>query len=230
MTGLSVALVGADGAGKSTVAAALAASPRLSVAVRYLGDNPEAGGARLPTTRLIWHLRTSRGLGPTHGPPSAAPRPTRTFAARLWSAPRTIGLLLNQMAEELWGWVGVRRAVRRGLVVVLDRNWLHDYWFHDVVGADRSPPQRLHGWWLRRVLPRPDLTVCLDADAEVLHARKPEGRIDDLRSRRQEYLDMAASSRRFVIVDVAQPVDDVVHEVIGHVRAELDERKVRTDP
>jgi hypothetical protein len=43
---------------------------------------------------------------------------------------------------------------------------------------------------LKRVYPRPSELVLLDAPAEVLHARKPEGTLEALRARRQEYLDL----------------------------------------
>ena len=218
MKGFTVALIGADGAGKSAVASRLAASLPLPAVAVYMGENPEAGGAVLPTTRWLWRRRAAAGAGPVHGaPPPPGSRSRRRLSARLLGAPRTLLLLLNQLAEETWRWRQVQREVRRGQVVVLDRSWLHDYWFYDVVGSHRSPVQKVHGWWLRRVLGRPELTLCLDAPAEVLHARKPEGSLDNLRRRRDEYLQLGHLTAGFAVVDVSAPLEDVIAEARARV-------------
>lgn len=176
MRAFAVALIGADGAGKSAVAGRLTSSLPMPAIAVYMGENPEAGGAVLPTTRWLWRRRAAAGAGPVHGaPPPPGSRQRRGLAVRLLGAPRTALLLLNQLAEEWWRWRSVQREVRQGRIVVLDRSWLHDYWFYDVVGDHRSPVQKVHGWWLRRVLGRPEMTICLDAPAEALHARKARG-------------------------------------------------------
>jgi hypothetical protein len=218
-----VALIGADGAGKSAVASRLATSLPVPAVAVYMGENPEAGGAVLPTTRWLWRRRAAAGAGPVPGaPPPPGSRVRRSAPARLLGAPRTGLLLLNQLVEETWRWRAVRRQVRRGQVVVLDRSLLHDYWFYDVVGPHRSPVQRVHGWWLRRVLDRPELTICLDAPAETLYARKPEGGLDNLRRRREEYLRLAHLTEAFHVVDVTAPLDDVVAEAAALVMAHAD--------
>ena len=48
--------------------------------------------------------------------------------------------------------------------------------------------RRIHGYNLRRLYPRPDLVILLDAPAEVFFARKGEGTLESIESRRQEYL------------------------------------------
>lgn len=225
MRGFAVALIGADGAGKSAVAGRLASSLPMPAVAVYMGENPEAGGAVLPTTRWLWRRRAAAGAGPVHGaPPPPGSRPRSGLPVRLLSAPRTALLLLNQLAEEWWRWRSVQREVRRGRIVVLDRSWLHDYWFYDVVGDHRSPVQKAHGLWLRRVLGRPELTICLDAPAETLHARKPEGSLDNLRRRREEYLQLGDLTPAFRVVDVSAPLDDVVAQararIVEHAGAE----------
>jgi hypothetical protein len=58
--------------------------------------------------------------------------------------------------------------------------------------------------------------VLLDAPAEVLHARKPEGSLDAVRARRQEYLDMARAlpSGMLAIVDVSRPEVAVLTDLV----------------
>jgi thymidylate kinase len=70
---------------------------------------------------------------------------------------------------------------------------------------------------LDRVYPRPDLTIVLDAPAEVLFARKPEGTPDLLERRRREYLDLAGEINHAVI-DASQPQDRVESAVIALIR------------
>ena len=73
--------------------------------------------------------------------------------------------------------------------------------------------RRIHGYNLRRLYPRPDLVILLDAPAEVFFARKGEGTLESIEMRRQEYLAQADMFRSFVIVDARQPTDAVVAEV-----------------
>lgn len=77
---------------------------------------------------------------------------------------------------------------------------------------------RLHALLLRHVYPKPEELVVLDAPAEVLHARKPEGTLDALRARRQEYLDLAEHLPHHVLVsvqDVTGPEDEVAAALLA---------------
>ena len=72
---VTVALIGADGAGKSSIARRLATESTLPIKHIYMGDNPEAADHMLVTTRLL--LTVKRWLGKsTHagGPPDPARR------------------------------------------------------------------------------------------------------------------------------------------------------------
>ncbi|MDQ6838687.1 MAG: hypothetical protein M3137_10230 [Actinomycetota bacterium] len=99
---------------------------------------------------------------------------------------------------------------------MLDRHYFYDYYYHHVAEVARSPAHRLHGWWLTKVLPRPDITFCLDAPAEVLYARKPEGTLKERETRREEYVRMAEGVQ-LRMVDVSRPLDEVVGELTNAV-------------
>ena len=77
----------------------------------------------------------------------------------------------------------------------------------------------MHGFLLTRLYPRPDLVVFLDAPPEVLFARKGEGTIASLQRRRGEYRRLGATLTRFAVVETTQPLDAVVTEVEGIIRA-----------
>ena len=64
--------------------------------------------------------------------------------------------------------------------------------------------------------------ICLDAPAEVLYARKREGTLELLESRRQEYLQARSLVTHFTVVDASQDLDSVerqVVDVISHFKS-----------
>jgi thymidylate kinase len=138
---------------------------------------------------------------------------------------RVVGAAPGAACAEEWSRLRrARRLARAGGVVVLDRSQLHDYDHHDVEGPGRSPAERLHGWWLRRVLPRPELSVFLDAPLATLRARKPEGSLDDLRRRCEEYRDLEGLTPGWARVDAGAPPEAVAAAVADAIRGFLRER------
>ena len=66
---------------------------------------------------------------------------------------------------------------------------------------------------MSHVYPKPDLVICLDAPAEVLFARKPEGTVEAIERRRREYFQIRPFVKHFAVVDVTQPEDAVTRAV-----------------
>jgi len=213
---VTVALVGPDGAGKSTVAHQVVAALPFPARYVYMGVNLEASRTMLPTTRLALAIKHARGGRPDMtGRVGSGPHDT-TRSRRGPVAGLRAGLRMTNWIAEEW----YRQAIavvhqRRGRVVVFDRHFFCDYYAHDVapIGHDRPLASRVHGLILRRLYPKPDLVVVLDAPAEVLYARKGEGTVASIEARRQEYLDQSGLFRQFVVVDAHQPTDAVVAEV-----------------
>lgn len=210
----SVALIGPDGAGKTTIARRLEREHPRPVRYLYMGVNPGAGNRTLPTTRLASRLRPGRP--PAGGPPDPAQRPSRatTVAGRARAGLRSSVRVGNLVAEEWYRQALAWDHMRRGHIVVYDRHFLADYFAHDMAGGPSLPlSRRLHGFLLSHAYPRPDLVICLDAPAETLWARKPEGSVELLASRRQEYLDLAAAVGTAVVVDAGRTLDEVYADV-----------------
>lgn len=228
----TVAVIGPDGAGKSTVTQRLQETLPLPVKYVYMGVNLESSNLVLPTTRLILEIKRRRGGRPDMtGPPD----PTRTQAPRqkglkgLVKEVKTGLRLSNLMAEEWYRRSVVKKYLRQGYIVLSDRHFFCDYYAHDIA-VDRSQlplARRAHGAMLERYYPRPDLLICLDAPAEVLFARKGEGTIEMLEARRQEYLRLREAVPHFAIVDATQSLDAVVQQtaaIILDFHAQMSDR------
>jgi thymidylate kinase len=209
----SVALVGVDGAGKSTLASRLPDALPFEAASVYMGVNLRASTLMLPTTRLLlWMKVRLGGKSDLTGYSVPASRDSRgTPAARLRETVRVLNLIAEEWFRQLVAWL----YMKRGQVVIFDRHPLVDYYFHDMQpGSDRrSAIRRLHGFSLGH-LPRPDLILYLEAPVEVLLDRKPESDKTWLEDRISEYRNLVNLLPGFTVVDATQSADDVLREVV----------------
>jgi thymidylate kinase len=215
----TVALIGPDGAGKSTVAREVA---RRVAPARYLymGVNLEESALTLPTTRLALAIKRARGRGPRMTADWSAVQPGLRGRKRVVKEAYAAIRLLGWLAEEWYRALLARIYARQGNLVIFDRHFLFDYYASHV---RRQPGQllaaRVHGMLLRRFYPRPDMVVVLDAPAEVLHARKREQSVETLERRRQEYLSLSAIAPDFTVVDATRSQADVADEITALVQA-----------
>jgi thymidylate kinase len=220
----TVALIGADGSGKTTVARRLPGMLPVPVRYLYMGVSADSSNVTLPTTRIARRIKRALGAPPdTAGPPShdrRKPR-SRSFLKRRLADGRAALRLGNRFAEEWYRQWRAWRWERSGAVVVFDRHFFIDYHAYDMTGTDRSWSQRLHGAVLGRLYPRPDIVVYLDAPGEVLLARKGEGSIEALERRRDEYRSIAPLVPAFVEVDATRPVEEVAAQVASAITERL---------
>ena len=214
----TVALIGPDGAGKTTMCRRLERTLPLAAKYLYMGVSRDSSNHMLPTTRLIRAIKRALGAPPdTAGPPDPArvkPRPKGLFR-RAAAAMRAALRLVNQLSEEWFRQALVWYYRRRGYVVLFDRHFFVDYYDYDVVdrGTPRPLSRRIHGFMLDHVYPKPDLVIYLDAPAEVLFARKGEGTVEALERRRGDYARLCDVVEQFVTVDATGTKDEVEREV-----------------
>lgn len=218
----TVALIGPDGSGKTTISRRLETELGLPVASIYMGVNMYSSGVMAPHMRLIRFFRQRMyGDDPnlTSDIKEARSRP-KVAASRPIASIRSGIRLASWLAEESYRLSVARRHTRRGRIVVFDRHFFADFYAEDV-GASSSPPmaRRIRMFVLTHVYPRPDLTVYLDAPAEVVYARKPEGTIERLRQRREAYLALLPDIPEHVVVDASLPADEVVDQVAAAIRS-----------
>ncbi len=215
-----VALIGPDGAGKTTISRQLELLYPLRVKNLYMGVNLDSSNQMLPTTYLIHMIKRLCGVKPdTGGPPDpdrTSPR-HRSIVKRFAIGLKAYSYLIFQISEE-WFRQGLAWYYWYfdGYIVLFDRDFFCDYYAYDIAASNRKRPlrKRIHGFLLEHFYPRPDLVICLDAPAEVLFARKGEGTLKSLERRRQEYLQLRNVVKHFAAVDASQSLDCVVREVI----------------
>jgi thymidylate kinase len=214
----TVALIGPDGAGKTTVSRRLVESLPLPAKYLYMGVNPDSSNLALPTTRLVRRIRRSLGAPPDRSgprdPDAPAPKPRGPLRRALGTL-KSLLTLANRLAEEWYRQGAAWSYQRRGYVVLFDRHFFADYYSYDIEPGSRGAPlaARLHAFMLRRLYPRPDLTIYLDAPAEVLFARKGEGTLELLERRRRDYLRMRDVVPCFAVVDASRSEDEVTRDV-----------------
>lgn len=210
----SVALIGADGAGKTTIARKLEAALPEQVKYLYMGINIGSSNVALPTSRLVeaFKRRKNGTAGPAN--PSLHARPA---GPKKRSVLRASLRLLNRLAEEWYRQYLSWKYRRAGYIVIYDRHFQFDF---EPAGAGQKQerlPDRLHRWLLARCYPRPDLVIFLDAPADVLYARKGEATLEYLAARRAAFLQQGRTMPNFIRVDATQSLEQVYAEVIGHI-------------
>lgn len=209
----AVALIGGDGAGKTTVAEHLTTTGRIKAKYMYMGISAQSGDRLLPTSRLVLWLRrrTYRRRLPGPGPTTARiPADQYEYSARergaLWVAAR----LMNRFAEAWYRQLVSWSYQARGYVVIYDRHVLFDTGVLD----PRPKPQmqvseRVFRGAMRSFFPRPEVVLFLDTPGDVLHARKGEASAEYLNSEARMYLAQAGAVGRFVRLDASRPLEEV---------------------
>jgi thymidylate kinase len=212
----TVALIGPDGAGKSTIAHRLENSFSLPVKCLYMGINMESTNVSLPTSRFVkWvknkRSKKARGAAANKGAQSLEGERRPRGSGWLWATLRLMNRLSEEWYRQLLSWM----YQWRGRIVIYDRHYQFDFEYSrkESDGSPRRFTDWFHRWCLAKAYPRPQLVIYFDAPPEVLFARKGEGTLESLESRRQSFLRQGNKISNFVLVDATQPLDDVFSQV-----------------
>jgi thymidylate kinase len=214
----TIALIGPDGTGKSTISKMLRTLLPLPTKYIYMGINQEATNFALPTTLLWKKIKRATGRQIDMGGPPDPNRlqtipktPLHRVAREVKSGVRIANLIAEEWFRQFVTWY----YKWRGFIVIFDRHFYFDYYKHHVAHgvSGRTLGEYVHGFMLNHIFPKPDLVVFLDAPAEILFARKKEGTVELLEQRRQEYLQFQGKVKQFVTVDTTQSVDEVARQV-----------------
>ena len=209
-SGLLVAIMGPDGAGKSTLIDAL---------------DRNLGGAFRHTS--AFHLRPAILRPRADGPPVTDPHgtPPRSLPASL----AKVGFYL---AEYLLGYgLRLRPALGHTTLIFADR------YFDDLLVDPRRYRYGGPAWVLRlarRVVPRPDLWLFLDVPEDRLLGRKREVSPAELRRQRAAYRELAADNPRAVVIDGASDTASVAAQAaevcVDYLHARYRSRRLKWLP
>lgn len=210
---VTVAIVGGDGAGKTSIARRLVEEDPIRFRYLYMGMNPQSSNLALPTSRLVyaWKLRRVRGNGVSRSAAGATSLHSMENRRDRRGPFLATVRLFNRLAEEIVRQIASEVLQVRGFIVIYDRHFLFD---HTHSGSKRRRlTDRIHLFFLERIYPKPTLTVFLDAPPEILYERTREVPVSYLANRRRVFLEVGASLDRFVTVDADRPPDIVFKEV-----------------
>lgn len=181
-----IVFLGPDGSGKSSVIKALSQS--IENTVRF-------------------HLKPDlfRGAKNTQG------AVTEPHAKPTYGIFTSILKIFYYLLEYSLGYhIKVKTLIGQSKLVLFDR------YFHDVLVDPRRYRYGGPIWlvrWISRLIPQPDLFILLDAPAEIFHARVQEVHFSETKAQRERYLELINKLSNGIIVNVAQPLEDVVSYV-----------------
>jgi thymidylate kinase len=227
--GASFALVGADGSGKSTVAAELSSwlGWKVDARVHYLGSKPPSRASRWTYLAFRASRRGVRAASESFG--------EGTLVVRAAAGTRDTALAAHYLAtarQRAHEYAAASRDTADGRVVVFDRfplTRVAEIPRHDLVDGPRiaatvdspgGPVMRRLAAAEQRIYQGfrpPTAMVVLDVDPEVATARKPDHDHDTVaaKARVLSFVSrtLAVPGSRVRTVDADRPLDDVLHDV-----------------
>jgi thymidylate kinase len=217
----TIAIIGQDGAGKTTVSNMIMEQIPLDLKYIYMGRNVQSSNFTLPTSKIIHAFKVNNYIK-THNL-SKSEKDKKLSLHELDKNRKVdkrgkIGAtlrLLNRLFEEWYRLLISKYFQLKGKVILYDRHFIFDY-APDVFDASKGKERlttKIHGWALNNLYEKPDLVLFLHAPAEVLFARKGEATLEYLNARNEAFLNAGKGMPNFVIIDATQPLEEVFSDV-----------------
>lgn len=197
-TGLSIAVLGADGSGKSTV-------------INGLSEHLKKGFRKVQ----YYHLY-----------PKESNRITKTNIDPQGQKPHSIIIsqlkLLYFSSNYYLGYFKVYLKLVRSTLIIFDR------YFDDILVDKLRFRYKGPSFFLRAAgvfIPKPKLYVYLDAPSDVIYRRKKELTIDEIERQRKEYLSVMRMKKKGYIINAEQQPEKVIFDVETKILDYLEERQ-----
>lgn len=202
--GFSVAFIGPDGSGKSTIIEGIRPSleSALHSTLKYEHMRPN----------LLPSLAQLLG-GKPHEPGKPVTDPHGSTKSGF------VGSLLRlsyySLDYVLGYWFKVYPdMVKKPCLYVFDR-YYYDF-ILDPIRSRISLPKKLMGWF-QALIPEPALVLCLGADPEVIHARKPELPLSEVERQVDELRNFCDGSKRAVWVDTGLSIEESTNQALSAI-------------
>lgn len=200
--GFTIAVLGTDGAGKTTIIDAI--SEPLNEAVHnalyyeHMRPNLIPGIAQL--------LGKKRHKGPVTDPHAAKPSGMVGSLLRLfyYSFDYIVGY-----------WIKIYPVTVRKSCI-----WIFDRYYYDYLIDPRRARINLPGWIIRSVgvlIPKPDLILCLGTDPAVIHERKPELSLKEVARQVDLLKSFCQRTRNAIWIDTGKSLDDSIRLAFGTI-------------
>lgn len=198
--GVMIAFLGVDGSGKSTLIDAI--SPILKEAthnalfVQHLRPSFLPPLARLKGKRFVHE-------GPILNPHGLAP--SGIFGSSLRLVYYTLDYILGY-------WLKIRPKIAKQPAVVL-----FDRYAYDMALDSRRFRIGLSSnlvWWFVRLVPSPDIIICLYGDPAVIVSRKKELPLREVKRQIEDLIDFAKCEKRAVLVSTAGTVEQTREDIL----------------
>ncbi len=217
----TIALIGADGSGKTTIAKKILENPPVKMKYIYMGLNIESSNYALPTSRLIHFLKVYR-----YKKKNNIKAKIKNLSIHTINEDRkedTRGVLgatfrtLNRISEHLYRQLIAVFFQLLGYTILFDRHYLFDGAIDKVNNKNYRLSSRIYSWLLYNVLPKPDFTLFLYAPPKVLHQRKIETSLEYLEGKNKSLEYIGSNVKNFVKIDATLPLEEVLNIVNSHI-------------
>lgn len=231
----SIAFVGVDGAGKTTLAKNVGEQLPFPTKYMYMGLSTLKSEPAFITTKIIryWKLR-SLGV-PSHNEVDSLDYSsiTRDYhykpgnSGHFWVILRKLNYLVDVLYRLLFSFY----YQLDGNLVVFDRDFL----FMSAPEFNGNEPVYKHWtdrflyWIFNNIYPKPGMVFFLDAPPELLYDRRKEEPVDYLRKRRTAIIEQGKKTKNFITIDSTQPLDVVMREVHELIMSSEATRRLRKE-
>jgi len=221
----SIAIIGQDGAGKTTISHMVLEKLPYKMKYIYMGRNVESGNYSLPTSKLIHRYKIYKYKKKHKLSDNSLAKKLSTHEIDKDRKVDTRGKLgatfrlVNRLAEEFYRYIISLSYQIRGYLVLYDRHFIFDF-MPDKLDTNKQKSRmstRIHNWFLNNLYEKPGLVIFLNAPAEVLYERKGEATIEYIRAKNDTFLDFGKKLKNFFVVDASQPVDKVFDDVTDQI-------------
>lgn len=208
--GIVVAVLGTDGAGKSTLITTI--EPVLSKATHGAFTVKHLRPGLFPPLACLKGERTQQG-GPVIDPHGSKP------SGKLGSLLRVIYLMVDYA---LGYWLVVRPRIAKSPTVLLFDRYAYDMMLDPRRFRIALPIKFIR--WVTRLAPKPDLILCLHGNPEVLAARKKELPLEEVRRQIGALKVFAATEPRAILVSTEATVEEVRDQILNAIAMHCEKR------